>query len=355
MCGFMIPFLLTLSLKDQVSLNLLYPLCMFTQVMLMVQEFAQLKEQKLDYFKDTNNLLESSQFIFFTFLFLIKLGSQFTSDSFVEIILQSILLVQTFNKVFYFLRMWDQLSYIFTMSYLIIGDTIPYLVMVAILMTSLCMQYTSLHIGVNDPSGEYGQIDSDLVKLMIQMYRSNKGATNVPMLTENMAKRVANTPNIARLILGLNMSVWVFQQLIFILITAVFTWKIMIAAEKYSKQMPLRLYQKKAQMNVENFDIMDNFFKERKFKVICFSFDKRMKWDVYKEWNGQVNQVENQIMIQDFDEEIKKEEMEDTLQTRHDDLMSTKEIVDELFYKIQDLNKTLEVKAKEREQNMYNS
>lgn len=113
MCGFMIPFLLTLSIKSQLGLNMLYILCMATQCLLMIQEFAQLKEQGWNYFKDIWNILDSSQFVFFTFLFLIKLASQFQSDSFPEILLQSVLLIQTFNRVFYFLRMWEQVSMIF--------------------------------------------------------------------------------------------------------------------------------------------------------------------------------------------------------------------------------------------------
>lgn len=175
-------------------------------------------------------------------------------------------------------------------------------------MMSISMQYISLHQGINDPNGEYTQLDSNFMKLMVQMYKSNKGDVNVPMVEEQMATRIKDVPFKANTITTLNLSVWVWQQLIFILIAAVFTYKIMIAYEKHYKQMPQRIYWTKATLNCENFDIMDNFFKDRRFKVICFSFDKNLKWDVYKEWNGQVNQVENRMMIHNFEDEFDKEE-----------------------------------------------
>lgn len=107
----------------------------------------------MSYFTDPWNLLDSAQFIFFTLLFVIKFGTQFTSDTFVEILLQALLLIQTFNKCFYFLRVNERFSYLFIMTNLLIGDTIPYLIVVIPWSMSICMQYTSLHISVNDPKG----------------------------------------------------------------------------------------------------------------------------------------------------------------------------------------------------------
>lgn len=50
---------------------------MITQAFFMLFELAQLKEQRLDYFKDPWNLLDSSQFAFFTVLFVFKVLSKF--------------------------------------------------------------------------------------------------------------------------------------------------------------------------------------------------------------------------------------------------------------------------------------
>lgn len=204
-------------------------------------------------------------------------------------------------------------------------------------MMSICMQYTSLHISVNDPKGQYEQIESTFTKLMVQMYRSNKGDVNVPKLNDDMQNRVKDTPAIANFMLGLNLSVWTFQQIVFIMVGGIFTWRIMVAYEKFSKNMPNRIYQTKAQLNAENFDIMENIWAERKYKVICFSFDKKLKWDVYNEWNGQVNSIDTQLMIQSCENDYIKEEHDELLETRHRELETTKDIVDTLYDQIQAL------------------
>lgn len=172
------------------------------------------------------------------------------------------------------------------------------------------------------------------------MYRSNKGDVNVPKLNDDMQNRVKDTPTIAGLMLTLNLSVWTFQQIIFIIIGAIFTWRIMIAYEKYSGSMPNRIYQTKAKLNAENFDIMENFiflFSERKYKVICFSFDKKLKWEVYDEWNGQVNSIETSLMKQNCENDYKKEEYDGILEMRHEELKTTKNNLDNLYDLVQEL------------------
>lgn len=65
-------------------------------------------------------------------MFVIKFSTGFNSDTFPEIILQALLLIQTFNKCFYFLRVNERFAYLFIMTKLLIGDTVPYLAMVVL-------------------------------------------------------------------------------------------------------------------------------------------------------------------------------------------------------------------------------
>ena len=75
--GFMVPFILSLSTDNLVLLNVSYTMCFFTQIFFILFELIQLKEQRLDYFKDFWNLIDTSQFIFFVLLYVIKMLSQF--------------------------------------------------------------------------------------------------------------------------------------------------------------------------------------------------------------------------------------------------------------------------------------
>jgi len=69
----------------------------------------------LDYFTDFWNLIDTSQFIFFVLLYVIKMLSQFQTDTTMEILLQGVLLYQCFYKVSYFIRIYDSYCFIMIM------------------------------------------------------------------------------------------------------------------------------------------------------------------------------------------------------------------------------------------------
>jgi len=75
--GFMVPFIISISTANIVILNVAYTLCFFTQIFFILFELIQLKEQRLEYFKDFWNLIDTSQFIIFVVLYVIKMLSQF--------------------------------------------------------------------------------------------------------------------------------------------------------------------------------------------------------------------------------------------------------------------------------------
>ena len=75
--GFLIPFILSLSVTFAFFLNILYNICLFTQVWFIIFECMQIKEQKLGYFMDFWNILDSSQFLLFFTLYCIKMKNQF--------------------------------------------------------------------------------------------------------------------------------------------------------------------------------------------------------------------------------------------------------------------------------------
>jgi hypothetical protein len=179
--------------------------------------------------------------------------------------------------------------------------------MVVALMMAICKLYTSMHFGVNDSHNELRFFDSVFWKLMLQSYKSNKGEVIVPSLDKSMAARVENVAFYHFMIFSLNIVVWTFQQLIFIFISATFGAKIIQAYEKHYSEMPMRMYKVKAQFNSESFDIINMFSSQKNFKVICFAFDKKLKFDTFTAWNGITNAIEQQIMIMDYEMDITRE------------------------------------------------
>jgi len=89
----MIPFLISLSVDNLIVLNICYTFCFFTQIFFIMFELIQVKEQRLEYFKDIYNLVDSSQFIFFVLLYVSKMITQFQSNSIFELFLESFIIL----------------------------------------------------------------------------------------------------------------------------------------------------------------------------------------------------------------------------------------------------------------------
>jgi hypothetical protein len=161
--GFMVPFVISLSTDHLVLLNVAYTCCFFTQIFFILFELIQLKEQRLAYFQDFWNLIDTSQFIFFVLLYVIKMLSQFQTDSTMEILLQGVLLYQSFYKVNYFIRIYDQYCFIMTMIVYIAKECFAYAMFVVVSLFGFVKIYQLLHTGINDPGSEYEQIRSEFI------------------------------------------------------------------------------------------------------------------------------------------------------------------------------------------------
>jgi len=149
------------------------------------------------------------------------MSSQFQTDSLFEILLQAILLLQSFNKVFYFIRIYEPFSFMLTMSFLIVKEIVPFLALCLIIMVALTKQYTVMHLGITVES-EYLGIQSMFLKLMIQVYKSNSGDVNVPVLDADMLSRINESVLYGNIIFLFNIIIWVAQQCIFIFLGATF-------------------------------------------------------------------------------------------------------------------------------------
>lgn len=83
------------------------------------------------------------------------------------------------------------------------------------------------------------------------------------------------------------------------------------------------------------------FSKQRNFKVICFAFDKTLKFESFTQWNGFSNAVDQQMMVLDYENDIRREEEVELCEARHLELELTKEMADELSFRLSELTKQL--------------
>jgi hypothetical protein len=213
--GFMLPFVISLSTTNLVLLNVAYTCCFFTQIFFFLFELIQLKEQRLDYFKDLWNLVDTSQFAFFLLLYVIKMLSQFQTDSNMEILLQGVLLYQCFYKLAYFVRIYDGACFVMTMITAIASETAAYVSFVLVSLFGFVKIYQLLHTGINDPGSEYEQIKSEFVQRSIQAYKNAAGEVTAPNLDDIMSARLAGNPMQYTLIFSFVIFIWISQQLFF--------------------------------------------------------------------------------------------------------------------------------------------
>ena len=67
-------------------------------------------------------------------------------------------MIQSFNKVFYFIRIYDSLNFICTMSFLIVRELLPFLGFVTVVMFGIVKLNSVQHMSVNGE--EYGRINN---------------------------------------------------------------------------------------------------------------------------------------------------------------------------------------------------
>lgn len=88
---------------------------------------------------------------------------------------------------------------------------------------------------------------------------------------------------------GLNLSVWLAQELTFIFLSALFFASVQSYCEKYFPKIDTYLYKSKAQFNNECYDIVDMFLPQRNFKAICFAIAKDS--ESKREFRGPTNEI----------------------------------------------------------------
>lgn len=196
------------------------------------------------------------QFIGFIYLFISKLLSQFSSDSFLEILISAGILVLSINKMLYFIRIYESYA---EMLILIqsIGEAVGGFICTAILlMFSLSKIYHVLHMGINDPDGYYRTIHSDLMKLFMQTIKQSTGDKTPPSLDVTFEKRLAGSESKYVYIFFLEL-VWSVQQILSLVFGLYATAKAISSFEKIMQVLELLMYQQKAKFNEENFQILN--------------------------------------------------------------------------------------------------
>lgn len=136
--GFVIPFILTMTIEWVLILNILYSICLFVQLFFISFEWIQLKQQHWMYFTDPFNVNDFSQFALFSYVYFYKMLTQFEGDNLVSMYLQAIILFQCFYKSFYFLRIYDSYMFLLNMTYRLFNVLFHFFLFITFTFIALC-------------------------------------------------------------------------------------------------------------------------------------------------------------------------------------------------------------------------
>lgn len=155
LCGFLGPFILSLTFENPLIRNLCYILCFVTQNFLFLFEVVQMRQYGLEYIKDFWNCIDLLQYSGFMYLFMNKLVTQFQSDSFLEILFSAMIMFLSIYKILYFIRIYDSGVDLLIKIYFIAVDLLPFFSFSFGLLFMMSKVYQVMHMGINDPNGLY--------------------------------------------------------------------------------------------------------------------------------------------------------------------------------------------------------
>jgi hypothetical protein len=86
--------------------------------------------------------------------------NQFQSDTLFEIILQAMLLFQSFYKVMYFVRIFDSIAFILSIMTNIAHESVPFILFLVAITVGIIKINAIFHVGYNDPTdGQFEEND----------------------------------------------------------------------------------------------------------------------------------------------------------------------------------------------------
>lgn len=93
-------------------------------------------------------MIDSSQFVIFLLTFFIRIIST-NDDATILILLEGILMFQSFNKVFYFVRIYEDFNFILIMATTVAFEVLPFATFTFGIMVGIAKIYEMLELDVN--------------------------------------------------------------------------------------------------------------------------------------------------------------------------------------------------------------
>lgn len=284
--GFMTPLMLSIFVTNKMALHIFFCVAFLSQLFFIYFEFLQLKEAKMAYFKDFWNYIDITQFSFFAIIFSYRMLNNFGEVSTMISILNGCLLVISLYKLMYFARVFAGISFVLQICTNIAMEIVPFVGFVGVVLLVFTQAYMIAHMGINDPTGEYKEVSSPFMKMLLQVYKSTSGQKNTPTIDDEQMDKLDGNAIGTAMTQATLMGIWIAQQAVFGFVGMLFVGQVLQGYEQNATKMRMYLYRTKAKFNEDSYAILDKFLTQRNFKVVCFQMDKEIKEKLDKEFQG---------------------------------------------------------------------
>lgn len=130
---------------------------------------------------------------------------------------------------------------------------IPLAAYIAASLIGFTKVYQVLNMGITDRDDEMKDVESSMLQMLFQTYRSTQGDKVVPSLADGMANRLQSSPGAQTVLLAVISFVWLAQNSWFTFYGVQFLAQLFEAYEELYPKMDMLMYRSRARFNYENY------------------------------------------------------------------------------------------------------
>jgi hypothetical protein len=268
---FLLPLTVTLFTEDESIHKAMLKITIPPALILLFIELIQMANQGFSYFYGWN-LVDFSLLLVFSVLQYYGMMNQDHSKVYMPE-MKMLLILLSFLKLLFFVRIFEEYGFLVQMIRLCVSDLIPFIMsyMIFLMVFTVCFVVLKMEI---DPEVKEVQNLTYFQMMFLQTFRTAIGELGMPMYSHIIEKPDSffKTFNISL--------IWIcwFSQTFFMLIIML-NFLIAVITSTYERVMNYQKiisYMHKAELNVENFQLISFFYSLECYRFIVFSTSKQV-------------------------------------------------------------------------------
>jgi hypothetical protein len=190
--------------------------------------------------------------------------------------LKIVLVMLSLVKLLFFLRVFEEYGFLVQIIMVCCIDLIPFITFYMIFLFMFSITFVVLNMEVDDANNESKHIGF-FEKMLLETFRSAIGEVGLPKYSAILEKpdSYCKSLNIALIWI-----IWYLQ--VFFMLVIMLNFLIAVLQQTYNRVMNYQkiiMYQQRAELNEECYNLLSIFLRIKQFKYIVFSTNKEIKKD----------------------------------------------------------------------------